>query len=102
MIKSNPISAVDAYNFGILTYEVFNGGFQSTDQLGQLKSVPPTMQQSYRRLINPSPKARLSVGGFLDQGNRNGGFFQTPLIQLTEGIESLGLKGETERDEILK
>ncbi|KAF2142395.1 uncharacterized protein K452DRAFT_286817 [Aplosporella prunicola CBS 121167] len=101
VIKSNPITAVDAYDFGILTYEVFNGGFQSTDQLGQLKSVPPTMQQSYRRLINPSPKARLSVGGFLDQGNRNGGFFQTPLIQLTEGIESLGLKGETERDEIL-
>ncbi|EOD51513.1 Protein kinase [Neofusicoccum parvum] len=101
VIKSNPITAIDAYGFGTVVFETFNGSFQGTDQLGQVKSVPPTMQQSYRRLINPSPKARSSVGQFLDQGQRSGGFFQTPLISLTEGIENLGLKGEVERDELL-
>ncbi|KAB2575153.1 hypothetical protein BFW01_g8264 [Lasiodiplodia theobromae] len=101
VIKSNPITAIDAYGFGTVVFETFNGSFQGTDQLGQIKSIPPTMQQSYRRLINPSPKARSSVGQFLDQGQRAGGFFQTPLISLTDGIESLGLKGEYERDELL-
>ncbi|OJD33634.1 protein kinase [Diplodia corticola] len=101
VIKGNPITAIDAYGFGTVVFETFNGSFQGTDQLGQIKSIPPTMQQSYRRLINPSPKARSSVGQFLDQGQRAGGFFQTPLISLTEGIENLGLKGEVERDELL-
>ncbi|KAF2086151.1 ARM repeat-containing protein [Saccharata proteae CBS 121410] len=100
-IKRSPVPAPDAYDFGILVYETFNGGFQSSDQLSQPKSIPSVMQQSYRRLTNPNPKARLSVHQFLEQGQRQGGFFQTPLINLTEGIESLGLKGEVERDEVL-
>jgi SCY1-like protein 1 len=43
----------------------------------------------------------MSVGQFLDQGKRIGGFFQTPLIQVTEDIDNLGLKAEDERNELL-
>jgi SCY1-like protein 1 len=95
------VSAVDAYSYGILVYEVFNATFTGTDQLSQPKSVPPTMQQSYKRLINANPKARISVSQFLEQGQRSGGFFETPLIHLTDGIENLGLKNEGEREEFL-
>ena len=101
VIRQNPAHAVDAYNFGTLTFEVFNGSFQGSDQLGQLKSIPPSMHQSYKRLLNPNPKSRMSVAQFLEQGRRNGGFFQTPLIQVTEDIENLGLKADNERDELL-
>lgn len=52
--------------------------------------------------MNPNPKLRLSTGHFLDQGRKNGGFFETPLIRLTEDIESLGLKNETERNEFIR
>jgi SCY1-like protein 1 len=96
VIKQNPTPAVDAYNFGVLIFEVFNGSFNSSEQLGQM-----SMHQSYKRLLNPSPKARMSVGQFLDQGRRLGGFFQTPLIQVTEDIDNLGLKAEDERNELL-
>lgn len=101
VIKQNPTSAVDAYNFGVLIFEVFNGSFNNNDQLGQMESIPLSMRQFYKRLINPSPKARMSVGQFLDQGKRIGGFFQTPLIQVTEDIDNLGLKAEDERNELL-
>lgn len=97
-IKRNPVSAVDAYNYGILISEVFNGGFSGTDQVGSTKGIPPNMQGNYKRLLHASPKARLSVGHFLEQGQRAGSFFDTPLIQLSEGIENLGLKSETERE----
>ncbi|KAL6714981.1 Nuclear aminoacylation-dependent tRNA export pathway component [Lecanora helva] len=100
-IKRHPLSAVDSFDFGILTFEVFNGCFINTDQVGQTKNLPPTMHQSYKRLLNANPKARLSVTHFRDQGRRNGGFFDTPLIKLSEGIESLGLKNEGEREEFL-
>lgn len=101
VIKQNPTHALDAYNFGTLMFEVFNGSYHGSDQLSQMKCIPPTMHQAYKRLLNPSPKARMSVGQFLDQGMRIGGFFQTPLIQVTEDIENLGLKAEDERNEVL-
>jgi SCY1-like protein 1 len=93
---------VDSYNFGTLIYEVFNGEFHGPDQAGQTKNIPPSMQTSYKRLCNPNPKARISAGNFLDLGRRAGSFFDTPLIHLTEGIESLGVKNPDEREEFLK
>ncbi|KAJ2965960.1 hypothetical protein NUW58_g10787 [Xylaria curta] len=78
-IKKSPHSAVDSYNFGI----------------------PPTMHASYKRLVNANPKARITVGAFLEQGRRSGGFFDSPLIKLTEGIDNLDVKSEEERAEIL-
>lgn len=101
-IKRHPLHAVDAYNFGTLIFEVFNGDFIGGDQAGQTKNIPPTMHSSYRRLVNSNPKARVSVGNFLDQGQRNGGFFQTPLIKLTDSVDNLGMKNEEEREEFLK
>ena len=102
MIKQYPLPAVDSYDFGILVFEVFNGGFITPDQIGQTKGVPPSMHQSYKRLLNSNPKTRLSVSHFRDQGRRSGGFFETPLIKLSEGIDSLGLKSEGEREEFLR
>lgn len=101
-IKRNQVSAVDSYDFGILTFEVFNGCLITGDQIGQTKNVPPSMHQSYRRLLNANPKARLSITHFQDQGRRSGGFFETPLIKLAEGLESLGLKSDGERGEFLR
>lgn len=96
------MTATDAYDFGILIFEVFNGDFMGADQVGQTKNIPPNMQATYKRLINANPKARLSVGQFLEQGTRNGGFFETPLIKLSEGVDNLGMKSEEEREEFLR
>jgi SCY1-like protein 1 len=101
-IKKNPLTAVDAYTFGTLIFEVFNGVFVGADQAGQTKNIPPTMHSSYRRLVNSNPKARVSVGNFLEQGRRSGGFFNTPLIKLTDGVDNLGMKSEEEREEFFK
>jgi SCY1-like protein 1 len=60
------------------------------------------MLASYRKLVNTNPKARASVSNFLEQGRRNGGFFETPLIKLTDSMDNLGMKSEEEREEFLK
>ncbi|KAK5715459.1 Nuclear aminoacylation-dependent tRNA export pathway component [Elasticomyces elasticus] len=100
-VRTNPVHAVDAYQYGILVTEVFNGSFSGTDQIGTTKNIPLGMQSSYKRLTHAVPKMRLSVAHFLEQGSKNGGFFDTPLIQLTDGIDNLGLKSETEKDAFL-
>ncbi len=101
-IKRSPHSAVDSFNFGTLIFEVFNGELTGPDQAGQTKNVPPSMHSSYKRLVNPNPKARLSVGHFLEQGQRSGAFFDSPLIKLTDGVDNLGVKSETEREKFLE
>lgn len=100
-IKRHPLAATDAYGFALLIYEVFNGCVISSDAVGQTKNIPPSMHQCYKRLLNQNPKARLSVSQFRGQGRRSGGFFETPLIALSEGIDSLGLKSDGEREEFL-
>lgn len=100
-IKKNPLSAVDAYGYGTLVYELFNGAFTGPEQSAQVRNIPTNLQQNYKRLVNPSPKIRLSVAHFLDQGRRSGGFFKTPLIAVSEGIDGLGLKSDNEREEFL-
>lgn len=102
VIKRHPLSAIDAYGLGILIYEVFNGSFSGGDQVGKTVNIPPSMQQSYKRLCAANPKIRLSPAHFVDQGKKHGGFFQTPLIRLADDIESLGLKNEAEREEFIK
>lgn len=101
-VRRNPTHAVDAYNYGILVTEVFNGGFSGSDQIGSTKNIPLDMQNSYKRLTHAAPKMRLSVAHFLEQGSRNGGFFDIPLIELTTGIDNFGLKSDAEKDEFLK
>lgn len=83
-------------------FEVFNGGFSGGDQIGKTTNIPPNMQQSYKRLCAANPKIRLSPAHFVEQGKKSGGFFQTPLIRLTDDIESLGLKNDAEREEFIK
>lgn len=100
-VRQNPTHAVDAYEFGILITEAFNGSFSGSEQVGSTKGIPIEMQTSYKRLTHAVPKMRLSVGHFLDQGTKSGGFFQTPLIQLADGTENLGLKNEHEKEAFL-
>ena len=103
VVKRNQIPAVDSYDFGLLIFEVFNGGGAfGNDQIGQTKNIPPTMHQGYKRLLNLNPKVRLSTSHFLEQGRRRGSFFDTTLIRLSEGVESLGLKSDEERATILR
>jgi len=100
-IKKNPLYAPDSWGLGTLVHEAFNGTFMGTDRLPQPGSIPPNMQAPYKRLINNNPKLRLSAGHFVEQGKKAAGFFETPLIHITEGADSLGLKDEHEREQFL-
>lgn len=102
-IKGGPLTAVDSFGFGVLVFQVFNGGaFRGPSDVGKSSHIPSNIQPSYKRLMNASPKLRLSVSHFLDQGKRLGGFFDSTIIKLTEDIDKLGLKSEEERDEFIR
>lgn len=101
-IKKHPLAATDAYGLGILIYEAFNGSYLGNDSLAQPRDIPANISPSYKRLINANPKLRLSPAHFVDQGKKTGGFFETPLIHITQGADNLGLKNDEERQEFLR
>ncbi|KAF8250647.1 ARM repeat-containing protein [Wilcoxina mikolae CBS 423.85] len=100
-LKSQPIHVTDSWGFGVLVYEAFNGSFGGADQLSQPKKIPPTMAAAYKRLIAANPKSRLSVAHFLEQGRRSKGFFDIPLIHISEFVENMGVKDQAERETFL-
>ncbi|KAI5283437.1 hypothetical protein KEM54_002132 [Ascosphaera aggregata] len=101
-IRNGPHTAIDSFGFGVLVFQVFNGGsFRGSSDVGKTANIPSSMHKSYRRLMNANPKMRLSVSHFLEQGRGVGGFFDSTLIRLTEDIDKLGLKSEEERDEFI-
>ncbi|KAK6499252.1 hypothetical protein TWF506_003879 [Arthrobotrys conoides] len=101
-LKNQPIHVTDSWNMGTLIYEIFNGYFSTTDQLSQIKSIPPPMGTPYKRLTQTNPKMRLTISHFLEQGKRANGFFDTPLIRCCEFIENMGVKDDREREEFLQ
>ncbi|KAK5116669.1 hypothetical protein LTR62_007343 [Meristemomyces frigidus] len=100
-IRKNPTHAVDSYQYGILVTEVFHGSYSGSEQVGTTRNIPLDMHTSYKRLTHAVPKMRLSVAHFFEQGSRSGGFFDTPLIKLADGIENLGLKNDAEKESFL-
>lgn len=102
MYRSGSWTAVDAYGMGVLISEAFNGTPLRLGESPESAKVPTNMQQTFKRLTNVNPRLRPSVGVFVEQGKRPGGYFSTPLINFSENIDSLGLKSEGERDEFLR
>lgn len=100
-LKSQPVHAADAWGLGVLIYECFNISFAGTEQLSQPKKIPPAMSASYKRLVAANPKTRLPVADFLDQGRRTRSFFDTPLIHISEFVENMGVKDQSEREAFL-
>ena len=88
---------MDAFQFAMLIDDVFSGCNADRQGSGKAGNVPTSMLKARNQLSNSNSEARLSVGHFLEQGRRNGGFFDTRLIKLTEGVEKLGLQTENER-----
>jgi SCY1-like protein 1 len=57
---------------------------------------------AYKRLLNPSPKMRLSVSQFLELGSRAGSFFSTDLIRCSQSLENMSIQGDQQRETFLQ
>jgi len=102
MYRNNSWSPVDAYGLGVLISEAFGGIAIRPSQVADTARVPANLLPMVKRLLSANQKLRPSVGIFLDQGRKSGGYFQTPLISFSENIDNLGLKSDTEREQFLR
>ena len=101
-----PTSAADAYGLGLLIHFAFNPN-QAVPATAQPPHPPPTAASrgaiptsifpSYKKLLNPNPKARLSPAHFLELGmshtaGEGSGFFSTNrLVIVCAGLDNFNL-----------
>ncbi|TBU30194.1 armadillo-type protein [Dichomitus squalens] len=116
-LKELPISAADAYGLGLLIHFAFNPN-QPVPATAQPPHPPPTAASrgaipisifpSYKKLLNPNPKARLSPAHFLNLGmsqtaGEGSGFFATNrLVIVCAGLDNFNLASESEKATLLR
>jgi SCY1-like protein 1 len=107
----------DAYALGLLLHSVFNPDLPPPLTASPPHPPPPPSSRgkiptsvfpSYKRLLNPSPKARLSTKGFLETGMAGAGgegvgfFLNNRLVKVCSGLDNFALTSESEKTSFLR
>ncbi|EPQ57591.1 ARM repeat-containing protein [Gloeophyllum trabeum ATCC 11539] len=117
VLKDHDPGVLDSYALGILLNSLFNPSFPlppTTDPphppppASSQGAVPSALFPSYKRLLNPNPRGRLTSKGFLDLGmaetaGEGSGFFaNNNLVKICAGLDNFNLSSDTEKSTFLR
>jgi SCY1-like protein 1 len=102
----------DSYALGLLLHAVFNPTHPEPPTAqpphpppipASRGAIPTSVFPSFKKLLNPNPKARLSVKNFLEVGMAETGFFATNrLVKVCSGLDNFALSSEAEKNQLLR
>ncbi|CCL98356.1 uncharacterized protein FIBRA_00351 [Fibroporia radiculosa] len=117
ILKEHSPPAADAYALGLLIHSVFNPSLPipATAQpphppptASSRGSIPSALFSSFKRLLNPNPKARLTPKTFLElgmaetAGDGSGFFANNRLVKVCAGLDNFSLGNESEKTLLLR
>ncbi|KND03592.1 SCY1 protein kinase [Spizellomyces punctatus DAOM BR117] len=100
--RNTPSNAVDSWAFGCLIHEIFNGFFSRPEDLGQRGDIPQELFPIYKSFLNMEPKARMTMGDFLDKGIWKQGYFDKDFISVTLFLEQIAIKDAFEKEQFIR
>ncbi|KAH7923423.1 ARM repeat-containing protein [Leucogyrophana mollusca] len=113
-LKEQPVSAGDAYALGLLLHSIFNPTHplpptsqppHPPPQPSSRGAIPPSVFPSFKKLLNPNPKARMAPKTFLETGMAESGdafFARNKLVKICAGLDNFALAGESEKSALLR
>lgn len=111
-IKDSDPAAADGYALGVLLHTVFNSPDTPLPTLSpphpppsasSRGSIPFALFNSFKRLLNPNPKNRLTPKKFLELGMSDSGFFQSNnLVKICLGLDNFVISNEAEKSSFLR
>ncbi|KAJ7287403.1 armadillo-type protein [Mycena rebaudengoi] len=111
-LKELDPSAADAYALGLLLHAVFNPTHplpatasppHPPPPASSRGSIPNSLFPSFKKLLNPNPKGRLTAKGFLAIGMADTGFFaNNRLVKVCLGLDNFALSSESEKNVLLR
>lgn len=102
-LRGKVVFKLDSYKLGVLIWCLYNNRGSSevsTTNLLTLAKIPKSLQAGYKKLVQNSPTARVSIEDFLSLGERS--YFKTPLILLYRELDEINLKSTAEKLEFMK
>ncbi|KAF8070341.1 armadillo-type protein [Lyophyllum atratum] len=111
-LKEYEPAAADAYALGLLLHAVFNPSHPTPATVNpphppptaaSSGSIPSSVFLSFKKLLNPSPKGRLTPKAFLEIGMTDTGFFaNNRLVKVCSGLDNFALGSESEKNLFLR
>ncbi|KAK7057436.1 kinase domain-containing protein [Favolaschia claudopus] len=111
-LKDNDPAAADSYALGLLLHAVFNPSHplpataappHPPPPASSRGSIPNSIFPSFKKLLNPNPKGRLTAKGFLAIGMADTGFFaNNRLVKVCGGLDNFALSSEAEKNVLLR
>ncbi|PPQ70522.1 hypothetical protein CVT26_013980 [Gymnopilus dilepis] len=112
-LKDLSPGTADAYALGLLLHAVFNPSHplpataeppHPPPAPSSRGSIPQGIFPVYKKLLNPNPKARLNVKGFLEIGmaEETGFFAHNRLVKVCSGLDNFALASEAEKNALLR
>ncbi|KAF9242051.1 hypothetical protein BU15DRAFT_44386 [Melanogaster broomeanus] len=116
-LKDGPISAADSYALGLLLHSAFNPSHpppptaeppHPPPQPSSRGSIPTSVFPSFKKLLNPNPKGRMTAKNFLDvgmaetAGEGSGYFSGNRLVKVCGGLDNFSLGSEAEKAALLR
>lgn len=102
----------DAYALGLLLHAVFNPSHpppataqppHTPPSPASRGSIPQLVFPCYKKLLNPSPKSRMTAKDFLSVGMAETGFFvSNRLVKACLGLDNLTLSSEADKNLLLR
>ncbi|EGN99569.1 hypothetical protein SERLA73DRAFT_53136 [Serpula lacrymans var. lacrymans S7.3] len=116
-LKEQDVAPADAYSLGLLLHSVFNPTHpppataqppHPPPQPSTRGAIPVALFPSFKKLLNPNPKARMSPKLFLDigmaetAGEGSGFFSNNRLVKVCTGLDNFSLGSEAEKTSLLR
>ncbi|KAF5388789.1 hypothetical protein D9757_005678 [Collybiopsis confluens] len=112
LLKQREPSAPDAYALGLLLNAAFNPDHHPPATASPPHPPPPVASRGnipnvifplYKKLLNPTPKGRLTAKGFLEIGMADSGFFSgNRLVKVCSGLDNFALASDFEKMTLLR
>ncbi|KAG2142740.1 uncharacterized protein EDB93DRAFT_601216 [Suillus bovinus] len=116
-LKDVPVSAPDGYALGLLLHAVFNPTHpppptaqppHPPPQVSSRGAIPLTVFPSFKKLLNPNAKSRMSPKTLLDigmaesDGEGHGFFVHNRLVKVCAGLDGFTLSSESDKASLLR
>lgn len=116
-LKDVPVSAADGYALGLLLHAVFNPNHpppptaqppHPPPQVSFRGAIPLSVFPSFKKLLNPNAKSRMSPKNILDTGMAESGgeghgfFVHNRLVKVCAGLDGFTLSSESDKASLLR
>ena len=100
--SSFPCHAADAWAFGCLIYQVYNGKPTKIEDLLVFGKIPKNLIPFYQRFLQQNPKLRLSFAKFIETAKKPNSFFDDDFVNTSLFLDEIALKSDVEKQDFIK